>query len=196
MPSSCRAHPSKTWKYVLANWPRCICFTAACSPRAFVLYHAGSSISIFFPPSLALGYHTTSSLMFNGFHTMGPTDAELATQTLSEEGNFRFASFDASDAVTLVRLSFLAKYTSCHRHSRAFHFANGSVPPLAILKEGKALSSLFKLSRDTHYSRARWATSGISAESGMLALIAGLVSKAWSMLCVGQDTRASMWRRV
>jgi uncharacterized protein (UPF0303 family) len=40
--------------------------------------------------------------MFNGFHAMTPTDAEVATQTLSEEGNFRFTSFSASDAVTLV----------------------------------------------------------------------------------------------
>jgi len=33
---------------------------------------------------------------------MIPTDAELATQTLTEEGSFRFATFSASDAVTLV----------------------------------------------------------------------------------------------
>jgi len=33
---------------------------------------------------------------------MAPTDAELATQTLTEEGNYRFPSFSASDAVTLV----------------------------------------------------------------------------------------------
>lgn len=34
---------------------------------------------------------------------MAPTDADLATQTLTEEGSYRFASFSASDAVTLVR---------------------------------------------------------------------------------------------
>ena len=35
---------------------------------------------------------------------MTPTDAEVATQTLIEEGSFRFTSFSASDAVTLVRI--------------------------------------------------------------------------------------------
>ncbi|KAG6866501.1 hypothetical protein C0991_003045 [Blastosporella zonata] len=33
---------------------------------------------------------------------MAPSDAELATQALAEEGNFRFPSFSAADAVTLV----------------------------------------------------------------------------------------------
>ena len=33
---------------------------------------------------------------------MYPTDAELATQTLAEESSYRFPSFSASDAVTLV----------------------------------------------------------------------------------------------
>ena len=40
--------------------------------------------------------------MFNGLHHMYPTDAEIATQTLTEEGSYRFPSFSASDAVTLV----------------------------------------------------------------------------------------------
>jgi len=40
--------------------------------------------------------------MFNGLHHMYPTDAELATQILNEEGSYRFSSFSASDAVTLV----------------------------------------------------------------------------------------------
>jgi len=40
--------------------------------------------------------------MFNGLYTMPPTDADIATQTLSEEGNYRFSAFSASDAVTLV----------------------------------------------------------------------------------------------
>ncbi|KAG5340467.1 hypothetical protein C0989_001483 [Termitomyces sp. Mn162] len=39
--------------------------------------------------------------MFSGFHSMAPSDAELATHALSEEGSFRFPSFSASDAVTL-----------------------------------------------------------------------------------------------
>lgn len=47
---------------------------------------------------------------------MGPTDAELATQTLSEEGSFRFSSFNASDAVTLVRC-FLVRRACCHTDS-------------------------------------------------------------------------------
>lgn len=33
---------------------------------------------------------------------MAPSDAELANHTLSEEGTYRFPSFSASDAVTLV----------------------------------------------------------------------------------------------
>jgi len=33
---------------------------------------------------------------------MAPSDAELATQCLTEEGNYRFTTFSASDAVTLV----------------------------------------------------------------------------------------------
>jgi len=39
--------------------------------------------------------------MFSKFNM--PTEAELAQQALAEEGKYRFASFDASDAVTLVR---------------------------------------------------------------------------------------------
>ncbi|KAF9468906.1 hypothetical protein BDZ94DRAFT_1152837 [Collybia nuda] len=55
--------------------------------------------------------------MFNGFHAMGPTDAELATQTLSEEGSFRFASFSASDAVTLG-LSLRKRFRATSRHTK------------------------------------------------------------------------------
>ncbi len=32
-----------------------------------------------------------------------PTDANLATQALSEEGTYRFHAFSADDAITLVR---------------------------------------------------------------------------------------------
>ena len=48
-------------------------------------------------------YHAlTPTPMFSGIHEMAPTDAELATQALAEEGNYRFPAFDAADAVTLV----------------------------------------------------------------------------------------------
>jgi len=53
--------------------------------------------------------------MFNGFHAMTPTDAEIATQTLTEEGGFRFASFSASDAVTLG-LSIRKRFRATSRH--------------------------------------------------------------------------------
>jgi hypothetical protein len=39
--------------------------------------------------------------MFASFHAMIPSDAELASQALNEEGSYRFPSFSASDAVTL-----------------------------------------------------------------------------------------------
>jgi uncharacterized protein (UPF0303 family) len=55
--------------------------------------------------------------MFNGFHTMTPTDAELATQTLEQEGNYRFPSFSASDAVTLG-LSLRKRFRASSRHSK------------------------------------------------------------------------------
>ena len=42
--------------------------------------------------------------MFSGILEMSPTDAELATQALTEEGNYRFPAFTAADAVTLVSL--------------------------------------------------------------------------------------------
>lgn len=42
------------------------------------------------------------SYMFNSLYTIPPTDVDIATQTLSEEGSYRFSSFSASDAVTLV----------------------------------------------------------------------------------------------
>lgn len=48
-------------------------------------------------------YHAlTPTPMFSGIHEMAPTDADLATQALAEEGNYRFPAFDAADAVTLV----------------------------------------------------------------------------------------------
>jgi len=48
---------------------------------------------------------------------MAPTDAELATQTLTEEGNYRFPSFSASDAVTLG-LSLRKRFRASSRHSK------------------------------------------------------------------------------
>jgi uncharacterized protein (UPF0303 family) len=55
--------------------------------------------------------------MFNGFHPMAPSDAELATQTLNEEGSIRFPSFSASDAVTLG-LSLRKRFRASSRHAR------------------------------------------------------------------------------
>jgi hypothetical protein len=50
--------------------------------------------------------------MFSGIHEMAPTDAELATQALAEEGNYRFPAFDAADAVTLVSFTRAFKWRS------------------------------------------------------------------------------------
>ncbi|CAA7260259.1 unnamed protein product [Cyclocybe aegerita] len=58
--------------------------------------------------------------MFNGLHTlqpMPPSDAELATQTLTEEGNYKFASFSANDAVTLG-LSMRKRFRASARHHK------------------------------------------------------------------------------
>ena len=43
--------------------------------------------------------------MFGDFYSKAPTDADLAAQCLIDEGTYRFPSFDANDAVTLVGLS-------------------------------------------------------------------------------------------
>lgn len=48
---------------------------------------------------------------------MAPTDAELATQALSEEGNFRFQSFSAADAVTLVSAKFESRIVAHNRRA-------------------------------------------------------------------------------
>lgn len=48
---------------------------------------------------------------------MAPSDAELATQTLNEEGSIRFPSFSASDAVTLG-LSLRKRFRASSRHAR------------------------------------------------------------------------------
>ncbi|KII95931.1 hypothetical protein PLICRDRAFT_233443 [Plicaturopsis crispa FD-325 SS-3] len=55
--------------------------------------------------------------MFNGLHTMPPTDAQLATDALNEEGTYRFPSFSASDAVTLG-LSLRKRFRASSRHSK------------------------------------------------------------------------------
>lgn len=67
---------------------------------------------------------------------MTPTDAEIATQTLTEEGSFRFSSFSASDAVTLVRTSL---YRCCPGRfkiifPRAFLYESAFVQHLVILE--------------------------------------------------------------
>jgi uncharacterized protein (UPF0303 family) len=54
--------------------------------------------------------------MFNGLFAMStPTDAELATACLNEEGHYRFPCFSASDAVTLG-LSLRKRFRSSSRH--------------------------------------------------------------------------------
>ncbi|KAI0761728.1 hypothetical protein BC629DRAFT_1545324 [Irpex lacteus] len=56
--------------------------------------------------------------MFNGFHPpQPPTDAELATQTLSDESSHRFPSFSANDAVTLG-LSLRKRFRASSRHAK------------------------------------------------------------------------------
>lgn len=55
--------------------------------------------------------------MFSAFHEMPRTDAELATQTLQEEGNYRFTSFSSSDAVTLG-LSLRKRFRASSRHAK------------------------------------------------------------------------------
>jgi len=55
--------------------------------------------------------------MFNGFHTMSPTDAELANAALHDEGVYQFPSFSASDAVTLG-LSLRKRFRASARHSK------------------------------------------------------------------------------
>ncbi|KAJ7937352.1 hypothetical protein B0H13DRAFT_1945485 [Mycena leptocephala] len=53
--------------------------------------------------------------MFSNIHSMLPTAAEIASQTLVEEGSCRFPSFSASDAVTLG-LSIRKRFRSSSRH--------------------------------------------------------------------------------
>ena len=48
---------------------------------------------------------------------MAPSDAEIATQTLNEEGSIRFPSFSSSDAVTLG-LSLRKRFRASSRHAR------------------------------------------------------------------------------
>jgi uncharacterized protein (UPF0303 family) len=55
--------------------------------------------------------------MFSAFHEMPRTDAELATQALQDEGNYRFASFSSSDAVTLG-LSLRKRFRASSRHAK------------------------------------------------------------------------------
>src|ERR1700733_5634067 len=55
--------------------------------------------------------------MFSAFHEMPRTDAELATQALQEEGNYRFASFSSSEAVTLG-LSLRKRFRASSRHAK------------------------------------------------------------------------------
>ncbi|KAF4619115.1 hypothetical protein D9613_005404 [Agrocybe pediades] len=53
--------------------------------------------------------------MFSRLQNMPPTDADLAAQTLLEEGSYRFQSFNSSDAVTLG-LSLRKRFRGTSRH--------------------------------------------------------------------------------
>ncbi|KAJ7047677.1 hypothetical protein C8F04DRAFT_17369 [Mycena alexandri] len=53
--------------------------------------------------------------MFSNIHSMLPTAAEIASQTLIEEGSCRFPAFSSSDAVTLG-LSIRKRFRSTSRH--------------------------------------------------------------------------------
>ncbi|EIW82490.1 hypothetical protein CONPUDRAFT_103716 [Coniophora puteana RWD-64-598 SS2] len=55
--------------------------------------------------------------MFSQFQPISPSDAELASATLIEEGTYRFPSFSASDAVTLG-LSLRKRFRASSRHAR------------------------------------------------------------------------------
>jgi uncharacterized protein (UPF0303 family) len=55
--------------------------------------------------------------MFSAFHEMPRTDAELATQALQDEGNYRFTAFSSSDAVTLG-LSLRKRFRASSRHAK------------------------------------------------------------------------------
>ncbi|KAJ7873287.1 hypothetical protein B0H14DRAFT_2720063 [Mycena olivaceomarginata] len=55
--------------------------------------------------------------MFNNIHSMFPTAAEIASQTLVEENSCRFPSFSASDAVTLG-LSIRKRFRGTSRHAK------------------------------------------------------------------------------
>lgn len=55
--------------------------------------------------------------MFNGLYShLSPSDAELASQTLTEESSYRFPSFNTNDAVTLG-LSIRKRFRASSRHA-------------------------------------------------------------------------------
>ncbi|EGO01589.1 hypothetical protein SERLA73DRAFT_48715 [Serpula lacrymans var. lacrymans S7.3] len=55
--------------------------------------------------------------MFTGIHPMIPSDAELASKALSEEGTYRFPSFSANEAVT-IGLSMRKRFRASSRHGK------------------------------------------------------------------------------
>ncbi|KAK2466432.1 hypothetical protein APHAL10511_002074 [Amanita phalloides] len=55
--------------------------------------------------------------MFSNIHEMQPTDADLATRALTEEGAYRFPAFNAADAVTLG-LSIRKRFRASQRHAK------------------------------------------------------------------------------
>ena len=60
---------------------------------------------------------TTQTSMFSPFHSMTPTDADLATRALSDEGSLRFTLFSAAEAVTLG-LSLRKRFRATSRHTK------------------------------------------------------------------------------
>ena len=101
--------------------------------------------------------------MFSGIHEMAPTDAELATQALAEEGSYRFPAFTAADAVTLVRRSRFLPDGDILKHTyiRAFLFENASGDH-NDMEKAKGWLYQFRLLLDTPCFRVQSAIWGTS----------------------------------
>lgn len=92
---------------------------------------------------------------------MPPSDAELATQALVEEGKYRFPSFSSSDAVTLVSI---LTYIEGFPHMNLATSSTRGCPCESDLdhlrdtsKERDSLSRFRRL-QDTPCLRAQWVT--------------------------------------
>lgn len=63
-----------------------------------------SLVILFSGLARALSFFIPLEVMFSGIHMMTvPSDANLASHALAEEGSYRFHAFSADDAITLVR---------------------------------------------------------------------------------------------